>query len=269
MRLATLRKSLCALLFAGVAGCHDGGDRAKAPPAPIPPTSAVAPVTAPVTEKPIAPPPVAVVEPPGPEIPGTFEERMKRGQTLVKEGRIEGALVLFQAATELRPKSSLPSVEMARALLGISDVKHARPHAEQAVELTPTSSSAWNTLGRVEFLDGDLEAAEASFERAVQENEDNSFAWNNLGLVRSRLEHWDEAVEALERATSADRVEAFMWNNLGIAYEHGDRMIEARAAYEQAAKRHHEGAKQNLARLDAGQSDTAGLDSEDDEEITE
>ena len=90
---------------------------------------------------------------------------------------------------------------------------------------------------------------------------DHVAAWNNLGLTRSKMGDWEEAVEALERATSGDQIEAYMWNNLGIAYEHVDRVIEARAAYEHAAKRHHEAAKQNLARLEAGKSldDTAEI----------
>jgi Flp pilus assembly protein TadD len=259
MRFATLKSSLHALVL--VAACDDRHVVEKVETKPLPvvsqPTRSVPEPTPPIPE-----PVVPVAS--GPVIPETFEERMKAGRTQVKAGKIDDSVVLFRAALELDPKSGVPHVEIARAYLVLSDVKRARPPAETAVELSPESSSAWNILGRVEFVDGDLEAAEASFERAVEENEDNTYAWNNLGLTRSKLGEWEEAIEALERATSGDRVEAYMWNNLGVAYEQMDRLIEARVAYEKAAKRHHEPAKLNIARLERGSlDDTAEVEPED------
>jgi tetratricopeptide (TPR) repeat protein len=270
MRFATLSKILlgASLSLTLAAACGDGGKptrkeiKTETPSAPT--TQVAIPEIPQVPEVPVVEP---VGEPIAPQVqpmvlPETFEERLALGKKLVKQGKLDDAVIAFEGALALGEEKGVAHTEMARVLLLKNDPKTARTFAEKGVELEPTSSSAWNTLGRVSLMERKMDSAIAEFARATDENHDNIYAWNNMGLALMQMKRYEESIEAFETATAGKDPEPYMWNNLGMAYEKVDRVEDARISYVKGAEAGSNPAAKNLARIEgvASQKAEVGTD---------
>lgn len=273
MRFPSLSKfllgaSILALASGSVtlaAACGDGSKTTRKEIKTAEPQAPVAQVQIPqipeIPEVPIVEPIQEPVQTPM-VLPETFEERLDLGKKLVKQGKLDDAVIALEGAIALGADKAVAHVEMARALLLKNDPKGARGFAQKGVELEPTSSAAWNTLGRVSLMERKMDDAVAEFGRATDENGDNIYAWNNLGLTLLQMKRYDEAIEAFETATEGKDPEPYMWNNLGMAYEKVDRVEDARIAYVKGAEAGSNPAAKNLARIEGVSTQKAevGLD---------
>jgi Flp pilus assembly protein TadD len=234
MRFPTLSKilllgaSISTLAFGSITltACGDGAKKTRkeikteAPQAPV--TQVEIPAIPAIPEVPVVEPATdPTSQTPVMVLPDTFEERLALGKKLVKQGKLDDAILAFEGALALGEDKGVAHVEMARVLLLKNDPKGARTFAEKGVELEPNSSSAWNTLGRVSLMDRKMDDAVAEFSRATDENHDNIYAWNNLGLSLMQMKRYDESIEAFETATQGKDPEPYMWNNLGDGVREG------------------------------------------------
>lgn len=106
----------------------------------------------------------------------------------------------------------------------------------QAIEMNPKYSPAYNNLGLVLRTTHRFGEAEACFRRAIELNPDDSYAYNNLGLVLIDLGYMDKAEVCFQRAIELSPGQAEFYSNLGTVLEEQSYIIEAKAAYCQAIK---------------------------------
>ena len=63
-----------------------------------------------------------------------------------KQGELEDAIELFEAAVEADPEDWLPRADYGRLLLLMTDYESARPHLERAAQLAPENPRVWLDL---------------------------------------------------------------------------------------------------------------------------
>jgi tetratricopeptide (TPR) repeat protein len=95
----------------------------------------------------------------GPAPPGP-DPRIDYGAFLFRQGRMEEALPLLQAAVKTNPASAAAHLELGRILLHLSRPAAAAGSLERAVELDPRSSAAHLLLGRAYLELGRTEEGE-------------------------------------------------------------------------------------------------------------
>ncbi len=63
-----------------------------------------------------------------------------------KQGELQDAIELFEAAVEADPEDWLPRADYGRLLLLMTDYERARPHLERAAQLAPEKPRVWLDL---------------------------------------------------------------------------------------------------------------------------
>lgn len=167
-----------------------------------------------------------------------------RGEALLSKGQVREALGEFRAEAIKQPKSGLPRMRIAMALLQAGLGEAARNEAVEATKLDPKSSLVWQKLGYIRQFDlvgrfrrpgFDWEGAVAAYAKAKELDAEN---WNARADYAIVLEHnslgdryrsgarLDDAI-AEYRAIGREKLNEFsMASNLAFALFHAKRYEE-------------------------------------------
>ncbi|MEO5373998.1 MAG: tetratricopeptide repeat protein [Alphaproteobacteria bacterium] len=184
--IATLLAMVIALVGAGIALYPV--EVGHAPPE----TSASTPAPAPAPESPPSPPP----PPPGDE--ALFTSAFIDGVTLLREGRADAALAMFEAARSRRPHSAAVWTNIGFAQLAREDHAAAVESFQTALNINSRQVNAFYGLAVALEAKGDLEAALGAMRTYLHlAPQDTEFYRNATGAVWE----WGERLKA-ERANA-------------------------------------------------------------------
>jgi tetratricopeptide (TPR) repeat protein len=126
-------------------------------------------------------------------------------------GRVDEAIVQFDAAVRLDPSSPHTHYDLGTTLLSQKRLDEAAEHFERAIRLKPDFSEAYNNRGAVHAFQGRTDEAIASYTEALRLNPANVEARDNLaaglaarGSVLAGRKQMDEAVGDYRRALQLD-----------------------------------------------------------------
>ena len=105
---------------------------------------------------------------------------------------------------------------------------------DQAIAIAPKTSWAWYNKGLALRRLGRYEEALAAYDQAIKMNPQNSAAWNNKGYALDDMGRYEEAVKAYNQAIALDPKDSFLWSNKGVSLENLGRYQEALEAYNKA-----------------------------------
>jgi tetratricopeptide (TPR) repeat protein len=110
--------------------------------------------------------------------------RLRTGDALVRQGRLEEARTAYEAALALDPDFAMAHRNLGQTLLALDDVAGARAELERAAALAPEDSVGWSSLAQVRWRDGD----EAGATRAEAEASRTQPVYGVPDPVRHALE---------------------------------------------------------------------------------
>ncbi|HPW55639.1 MAG: tetratricopeptide repeat protein [Thermoanaerobaculaceae bacterium] len=160
-----------------------------------------------------APAPPKVAPELDPNDPLAAIKLMQRGQAMLAEGRVDGAVEHFQAARTLQPGN--PTIHN---VLGVAELRRRNAQAavasfNRALELAPTYSDARNNRGAAYLQLGQLAMAEADFLAVLSDATyaNRAGVFFNLGSLYLRKGNLSAAGENFRRATaSGGPVDAYL-----------------------------------------------------------
>ena len=120
--------------------------------------------------------------------------------------------------------------------LNRGDADSALVHYEQATRLDPKSVSAWNYAGITLTRLGRFAEAKTSYEKAAGLDAFYAHTFINLGNLYFKQEKFDLAAKDYLLATTIDSTDARAWLNLGLAYERLQQLNPAILAYNKAVE---------------------------------
>jgi Flp pilus assembly protein TadD len=120
--------------------------------------------------------------------------------------------------------------------LNRGDADSALVHYQQATRLDPKSVSAWNYAGITLTRLGRFAEAKTSYEKAAALDGFYAHTFINLGNLYFKQEKFDLAAKEYLLATTIDSTDARAWLNLGLAYERLQQINPAILAYNKAAE---------------------------------
>ncbi len=189
-------------------------------------------------------------------------DRLLQGETLLRSGRFDDALVAFDGVLAKDPQNRFAMFRSAIALLKKGDLQRAIPRLERAVaadprepesrfaladaltrtgqfrravphwletaRLQPRRAAVWSNLGTVLGREGKVVEATRAFERAVELEPRNPHLLANLAYVQRAAGNWERALENLRKSSSLGPAERFTYSGtLGLLLLKANRPAEA------------------------------------------
>lgn len=149
--------------------------------------------------------------------PASVEERLRRGDSLRRDGDPAAAMWNYLQAHELDPSDPEPSARIASLELMV-DPERAESIFRQLVEEHPRSGAAHTGLGLALIERHVWEEARDVLTLAVDLDPGSAAAHSALGVCLDRLGQHREAREAYARATALQPRGYEALNNLGVSY---------------------------------------------------
>ena len=137
------------------------------------------------------------------------------GQMLVRQGRLEGAAVLFRRALALDPGLATAQEGLGRVLAAQGKTLEAISALEEATRLAPGLANGWNNLGQAYRAAGRLEDALAAYRRALSPGVGTGVIRRNMAATLLRMGRLQEALQEATLATRASPGDALAWVQLG------------------------------------------------------
>jgi tetratricopeptide (TPR) repeat protein len=107
---------------------------------------------------------------------------------------------------------------------------------QAALERSPKDESVMNNLGDVYLMKGQMEKAREFFEEALKQNPDYPDALVNMGIIYSKMGQDSLAIEAFEKAKKDKKNRATAANNLGVIFQKQGNLPAAIAAFREAVQ---------------------------------
>jgi choline-sulfatase len=123
-----------------------------------------------------------------------------RGEILVSQGNVEGAIHEFERALGLDPEDDTFEQVLANALSRVGRFDEAKRHYEAILHRSPCYLGALTNLGAVYERIGKRDEAIRSYEREIQCDPSYASAYRNLGAALARNGEIRRALEALRNA---------------------------------------------------------------------
>jgi tetratricopeptide (TPR) repeat protein len=139
------------------------------------------------------------------------------GSTLLAAGRIDDAVVAFEAATRAAPDSAQAHLELGYAYELAGRYDDAERALQKSINLRPGYAPGHNNLGILYYVTSRYDAAANQFRRVVEVAPQNVKGYNNLGALMYFLGRRADAREAFERSLEA-HPNADAYSNLGTLY---------------------------------------------------
>jgi tetratricopeptide (TPR) repeat protein len=116
------------------------------------------------------------------------------GSALLKERRVDEAIIQYQKALEINPGSAEIHDDLGIVLFQKGRVDEAMVLFEKALEIDPDYAQAHNNLGFTLFQKGRVDEAVAHYQMALEIDPDYAFAHSNLGMALVQKGRLDEAI---------------------------------------------------------------------------
>jgi len=166
--------------------------------------------------------------------------RKNLGQLLLKEGKAEEAMLIFEEMLRIDPRDTA-TLETLGSLKMNSDPSGAIPFLEEAVRLAPGRVQYLSTLGVAYLKVGKTPEAEANLRRALSLSPKDPNIRNNLSIAMIQSGHYREAVALLRpllkehpnliRARNNLAVAVASMGNLKEAEREAHKVLQADPAY--------------------------------------
>jgi len=177
--------------------------------------------------------------PPGEE-PAKSVEEVCREISLLKTEYWAECEAAFQAAAEQSPRSALPWIQRATALLDLGRFEEAMRSLENALLLDPDSADALWRLGHAKSEAGDgrlVDESLRSFDKALELDRRLEAAWYYKAMALSDVHRDEEALACIDELLNhLNPRNHFAWQMRGILLENLRRFREAQACYAHAAE---------------------------------
>lgn len=123
-----------------------------------------------------------------------------RGDALLDNGDMAGALKAYAEAIEHEPENPLARLSRASALHDGGDLDRALADYDEALRLDPRNPVAFNNRGLARFDRGQFKQAVGDYDEALRLDPDYAVAYQNRGQTHLRLGGFDRAVADYSRA---------------------------------------------------------------------
>jgi len=155
------------------------------------------------------------------------------GIVFLRQGKVDEAISLLQAAVDLRPDNSPAHENLAKALLQKGQVAEALIHYRKLLELQPDNIEVHNIVGTVLVQQGEIKDGVEEWQKVLAIQPDNGNAMSNLAWVFATspdqsLRDGPKAVELAEQALrlSGSRI-PILFRTLAAAYAESGRFSDA------------------------------------------
>ena len=155
------------------------------------------------------------------------------GIVFLRQGKVDEAISLLQAAVDLRPDNSPAHENLAKALLQKGQVAEALIHYRKLLELQPDNIEVHNIVGTVLVQQGHVGEGVEEWQKVLSVEPDNGNAMSNLAWVFAAspdqsLRDGPKAVDLAEQALrlSGGRI-PILFRTLAAAYAESGRFSEA------------------------------------------
>lgn len=159
------------------------------------------------------------------------------GRFLDEQGRIDEALIYYQQAVTMEPRTSDALNNIGVILVGKKRYAEAIPYFERALKVEPGFYEAHNNIGKALEELGKLDEAIAEYRLVLQKKPDHVSALNNLGNALARKGQWPEAIQQYQASLQAKPDQVTAHYSLGSAFARLGRVDDAIVHYRQALQR--------------------------------
>jgi tetratricopeptide (TPR) repeat protein len=166
--------------------------------------------------------------------PANAEAYANLGEALGKKGRLEESFAQYRRALEIEPDNVLAQANYGSALLASGRSNEAIPHYERALAAKPDLARANAGLGDAYLQSGRTEEAIGQFQKALMEDANNVGTLANLGTALAQKGRLDDAILNFHRALEIDPHFALARINLGNALLQSGRDDAAIAQFQKA-----------------------------------
>ena len=155
------------------------------------------------------------------------------GIVYLRQGKLDEAISLLQAAVDLRPDNSPAHENLAKALLQKGKVADALIHYQRLLELQPDNIEVHNIVGTVLIQQGRIKEGVEEWEKVLAIQPDNGNAMSNLAWVfaTSPDDSLRDGTKAIQLASEALRISGnripILFRTLAAAYAESGRFSEA------------------------------------------
>jgi protein O-mannosyl-transferase len=161
------------------------------------------------------------------------------GIVLLRQGKLDGAISLLQAAVDLRPDNSPAHENLAKALLQKGQVADALVHYRKLLELQPDNIEVHNIVGTAQIQQGHIREGVEEWQKVLAIQPDNGNAMSNLAWVfaTSPDDSRRDGTKAVQLAEQALRISGhripIIFRTLAAAYAESGQFPEAIQAAQQ------------------------------------
>src|SRR6184192_4072129 len=155
------------------------------------------------------------------------------GIVYLRQGNVDEAISLLQAAVDLRPDNSPAHENLAKALLQKGKVADALIHYQKLLELQPDNIEVHNIVGTVLTQQGRVAEGVEEWEKVLAIQPDNGNSMSNLAWVfaTSPDDSLRDGTKAIQLASEALRISGnripILFRTLAAAYAESGRFSEA------------------------------------------
>jgi len=134
-----------------------------------------------------------------------INDKISRGNDLLKAKRYEEALDVFQEVITVNPENHITYVYAAQALIGMRDYKEALGYANQGLKLNPMNSLVYEIAGEIHLRLKNWDEALKHFQDASQLDSSSVVSYFGMGQVFSKDQQYDEAIRMFRKALTLNR----------------------------------------------------------------
>jgi len=168
--------------------------------------------------------------------PDHAEAHYNLGNALMRKGNVEEAIAHFQSALESKPDDAKARYNLAVALLQKGNMDQAIDQFRQVLQIKPDDVVARNNLGNALFQNGAAEEAVAQFQKVLQLKPEYAEAHFNLGYLLLQTGRLDEAVLQFQMVLQFKPDNEETHYQLGNALFQKGKVDEAMVQYQKAVQ---------------------------------
>ena len=165
---------------------------------------------------------------------GNFIAHYNLGDVLLQKGELDGAIIHFQKALEIRPDSGETYNNLGNALLQKGEIDEAMVQLQNALRYKPDDSEAYYNLGNALLQKNNVEEAIANYKKALQINPNDTDVQINLGNALLKNGKIDEAIGCYQKTLQIAPGYAEADYNLANAFIQKGNLDEAIVYYRKA-----------------------------------
>ena len=132
--------------------------------------------------------------------PRTAEDHFLRGEALASKGKIDGAIIEFENAIEMRPDYTAAYTSLGAAYGQKGLIEQSISASKKAIEQDPQNATAYYNLGNAFGKGGNYEEAFAAFFKAVELDPGYAGPHYGLAVCYYATGHYELAAEHADKA---------------------------------------------------------------------